>query len=96
MSENELRIDDAATDGLSVAPPKPGSESDAGRGDAGTDRAITDDLADAADDEDAKLDRGLDESMDASDTPSSVQPRGSSDPAPSSGYHEESERQRDA
>jgi hypothetical protein len=39
-------------------------------------------------DEDAKVDVGSDESMDASDPPSSSQP-GSADPAPSSHFPEE-------
>ncbi|WP_294122852.1 hypothetical protein [Sphingomonas sp.] len=39
------------------------------------------------DDEDAKVDLGSDESMDASDPISSTQP-GTSEPAPSSGYPE--------
>lgn len=52
---------------------------------------------DAPKDDDRELDEALDDSMDASDVPSSVQPGGAhSDPAPSSGFHEESERQQDA
>ena len=42
------------------------------------------------DDADARLDRGLDESMDASDPISATVP-GSDGPAPSSGYDEEQE-----
>ena len=38
------------------------------------------------DDEDAKVDLGSDESMDASDPSSAVQPGTSGDPAPSSGF----------
>ena len=40
------------------------------------------------DDQDAKADVGSDESMDASDPPSSAQPGGSDQPAPSSGFPE--------
>ena len=42
------------------------------------------------DDPDAKADVGSDESMDASDPPSSTQPGGSDKPAPSSGFPEKS------
>lgn len=38
------------------------------------------------DDPNLKADVGSDESMDASDPPSSAQPRGSDEPAPSSGF----------
>jgi hypothetical protein len=37
-------------------------------------------------DDDAKVDVGSDESMDASDPPAAVQPGQSDDPAPSSGF----------
>jgi hypothetical protein len=37
-------------------------------------------------DVDAQLDRGLDESMDASDPPAAVTPGDSGEPLPSSGY----------
>ncbi|GAA0733239.1 hypothetical protein [Sphingomonas japonica] len=81
-------IDDRAMDSLSVAPPDPA-------GDAGTDRRIEKRVERDPDDEDAVLDRALDESMDASDPPSNTRP-GGDEPHPSSGYHEESERQQDA
>jgi len=42
-------------------------------------------------DVDAQLDAGLDESMDASDVPSALQPGSSTEPVPSSGYDEEAE-----
>ena len=41
------------------------------------------------DDEDAKVDLGSDESMDASDPSAAAQPGTSSEPAPSSGFPEE-------
>ena len=40
------------------------------------------------DDQDAKVDVGSDESMDASDPPAAVQPGQGDDPAPSSGFPE--------
>ncbi|MDF2604462.1 MULTISPECIES: hypothetical protein [Sphingomonas] len=63
--------------------------------DAGRDESIAERLDKDPKNKDAQLDAGLDESMDASDPPSSTQP-GSGDPAKSSGYDEEAERQRDA
>lgn len=42
---------------------------------------------------DAQLDAGLDESMDASDPPSAVQPGDSGEPLPSSGFDEAQEAQ---
>lgn len=44
-------------------------------------------------DVDAQLDRGLDESMDASDPPAATQPGDSGEPMPSSGFDEEAEEQ---
>ncbi|KKI19045.1 hypothetical protein [Sphingomonas sp. Ag1] len=63
--------------------------------DAGRDESIAERLDKDPKNKDAQLDAGLDESMDASDPPSSTQP-GSGDPAKSSGYDEEAERRRDA
>jgi hypothetical protein len=63
--------------------------------DAGRDESIAERLDKDPKNKDAQLDAGLDESMDASDPPSSTQP-GNGDPAKSSGYDEEAERQRDA
>ncbi|MCW3848556.1 hypothetical protein OF829_15075 [Sphingomonas sp. LB-2] len=65
--------------------------------DAGTDESIAKRLYANPESKEARLDRGLDESMDASDPPASVQPvhsHGGSahDPAPSSGYDEKAER----
>ncbi len=45
-------------------------------------------------DEDAKLDVALDESFPTSDAPSNTQPGKGKDPAPSSGYDEEAEKER--
>ena len=47
-------------------------------------------------DEDAKLDVALDETFPTSDPPSNTQPGKGKDPAPSSGFDEEAERQRAA
>jgi hypothetical protein len=44
--------------------------------------------------QDAKLDIALDESFPTSDAPSNTQPGKGKDPAPSSGYDEEAERER--
>lgn len=91
MTESELKIeglkiDEGASDGMSVAPDPADQQDDAGNEPSADDRSSD------------NLDRGLDESMDASDTPSAVQPGGGTDPSPSSGYDEEAEagRQRDA
>jgi len=80
MTNETNGIDDKAIASLSVAPDGDESEANPARGDAGA-GGDRDDAADS----DARLDRGLDESMDASDPPSAVQP-GSDGPAPSSGY----------
>lgn len=53
---------------------------------AGQDLAIASALEADPEDTEAQLDQGLDESMDASDPPSAVQPGTSSDVVPSSGY----------
>jgi hypothetical protein len=44
-------------------------------------------------DEDAKLDIALDESFPTSDPPANTQPGKGKDPAPSSGYDEEAEKE---
>lgn len=62
--------------------------------DAGQDRAIRERLKRDPENPDAKLDEGLDESMDASDPPAVTNPSASKEPAPSSGYDEEAERAR--
>ncbi len=88
MTNENNGIDDKAIDSLSVAPD--GSESAGhrphGRGDAGGDAGIAGRMASDPDDGEARLDRGLDESMDASDPPASTQPGHDTQPAPSSGY----------
>ena len=52
------------------------------------DRALELKVKKHPDDEDAKVDLGSDESMDASDPSSATQPGSSSKPAPSSGFPE--------
>ena len=63
--------------------------------DAGRDKSIAKRLDKHPENQDAKLDNALDESMDASDPPATTQPS-RNEPAPSSGFDEEAERQRDA
>lgn len=65
---------------------------DVKRGDAGTDSSIEERLEKNPESKQARLDRALDESMDASDPPATTQPVHSHHPAPSSGYDEEKER----
>ena len=96
MAEQSTGIDDKALDSLSVAP----ADQDEGTGasdprqQAGQDRSIEQRLRKNPENPDAQLDRGLDESMDAS----AAQPGDSGEPPKSSGYDEaaEAERQQDA
>jgi hypothetical protein len=92
MTSTDQNIDDKALDSLSVAPPAP--RGDASTRDAGQDESINRRLERDPESREARLDTGLDESMDASDPPSSVQPVHSTDPAPSSGYDPAAERDR--
>jgi hypothetical protein len=62
------------------------------RADAGTDESIAERLERNPDSKQARLDRALDESMDASDPPATTQPVHNHGPAPSSGYDEDAER----
>lgn len=55
-------------------------------GDAGLDKDIRRRLDADPTDEDAKLDRGLDESMDASDPPALTAPNQGKSPPPSTGF----------
>lgn len=83
-------IDRDALDGLSVAPGDDDVEDS--RQQAGQDKSIARRLEKNPDSADAQLDNGLDESMDASDPPSSAQPGHRGDPAPSSQFDAEAER----
>lgn len=96
-------IPEKAMDRASVAPPEPSSdkrESSAAQAgqhpdqQAGQDIDIAGRLEANPNDPDAKLDCGLDESMDASDPPAAAQPGDHGEPMPSSGYDavEESKR----
>lgn len=88
-------IDDRALDSLSVAPPADdGDGARDPRQDAGQDKSIAKRLEKNPGSEDAQLDNGLDESMDASDTPANLQPSNSGEPAPSSGFDEDAEANR--
>lgn len=93
MSEIKQTVDETMT----VAPEDDGADN-GGRGDAGRDESIAERLQRNPENKDARLDRALDESMDASDPPATTQPIHSHQPAPSSGFDEEAEkaRQRDA
>jgi len=59
--------------------------------DAGRDASIVARLEADPGNPEAKLDRGLDESMDASDPPSTTQPSANDAPPVSSGYDEDAE-----
>lgn len=104
MNEMQPPIADEALSSLSVAPPDPDAQADAESGktacdprqQAGQDESIAARLTHDPACADAKLDRGLDESMDASDPPSAVQPGESGEPAASSGYDEGAEAARRA
>ncbi len=90
---------DTPLDTLSVAPdegsaPNAGNQERDPRQDAGQDESIQRRLQRDPENAQAQLDNGLDESMDASDTPAALQPgTSSSEPAPSSGYDEAAERE---
>ena len=59
---------------------------------AAPDRAIELKVKKHPDDEDAKVDLGSDESMDASDPSAAAQPGTSNEPAPSSGFPEDGDK----
>jgi hypothetical protein len=63
-----------------------------GRGDAGTDTSIEERLEKNPESKQARLDRALDESMDASDPPATTQPIHSQEAPPSSGFDPEKEK----
>ena len=75
---------DQPLDRMSVAPEVP-------KGDAGQDKSIERRLEKHPESKEARLDRGLDESMDASDPPAAVQPVHSQEPPASSGYDAQAE-----
>ena len=86
-------IQETVDETMTVAPGEPSEgEARGKRSDAGSDESITERLQRDPSSKDARLDRALDESMDASDPPSSTQPIHNQGPAPSSGYDEDAER----
>ncbi|RDE06488.1 hypothetical protein [Sphingomonas aracearum] len=91
MSDVDTGIDQEALDeSLSV---NPGSNTE-GRSeaqDAGRDESIQQRLDKNPENKQARLDRALDESMDASDPPATTQPVHSHEPPASSGYDPEAE-----
>lgn len=92
MTDTQM-IDQKAADSLSVAPGDP-EENQAihhPRQEAGQDASIAERLERNPESKEARLDAALDESMDASDPPSSTQPVHSHKPPESSGYDAEEE-----
>ena len=71
------------------------TEDKSNKGDAGSDESISERLEKNPESKQARLDRALDESMDASDPPSGTQPVHNHGPAPSSGYDEAAETARE-
>ncbi len=66
-------------------------EDEVKRGDAGTDESIAERLEKNPESKQARLDRALDESMDASDPPASTQPVHSHEAPASTGYDADKE-----
>ncbi|HVJ01488.1 MAG TPA: hypothetical protein VM662_04850 [Sphingomonas sp.] len=82
-------------DRMSVAPPTPDEQerpAPVGSADAGTDTSIAERLERNPESKDARLDRALDESMDASDPPATTQPIHNHALPESSGYDPAAER----
>jgi hypothetical protein len=92
LAMDDNMIDGKALDGLSVAPPDPDAGDDDAthirdpRQDAGQDKSIAERLQRDPENQEARLDAGLDESMDASDPPASTQPVHNTAPPESSGF----------
>lgn len=92
MADIKSPIDQAALDSLSVAPPEPEAVPSQHPGQsAGQDVSIAERLRRDPASADAKLDCGLDESMDASDPPATSQPGRGNSPAPSTGFDQAAE-----
>ena len=88
-------IEETVDETMSVAPGEPSDDDAKGtRADAGSDESIAERLKRDPSSKEARLDRALDESMDASDPPSSTQPIHNQGPAPSSGFDEDAEKAR--
>jgi hypothetical protein len=88
MTDDSNRVDP------NVDPDAAKSDQGARERDAGQDESINRRLERNPESKEARLDTALDESMDASDPPSSTQPVHSHHAPPSSGYDEEAERKR--
>ncbi len=88
MADIETTIDET----MSVAPPADEESGPTQQKDAGHDESIAQRLERNPESKEARLDRALDESMDASDPPASTQPVHNHGPAPSSGYDEAAEK----
>jgi hypothetical protein len=84
---------DPALDAMAVAPGSDNTEPKApvAPKDAGTDKSIVERLERNPESKEARLDRALDESMDASDPPASTQPVHNHEPPESSGYDAKAE-----
>jgi hypothetical protein len=87
------QIQDTVDETMSVAPDADDTENRQQK-DAGHDESIAERLERNPESKEARLDRALDESMDASDPPASTQPVHNQGPAPSSGYDEDAEKAR--
>lgn len=82
----DAKPDDTVTDPGSAVAVDNGKPAPAISADAGTDESIAKRLERNPESKEARLDRGLDESMDASDPPASTQPVHSHELPASSGY----------
>lgn len=93
MAEALKPIDDKPFDPLSALPgdPKENQAIHHPRQEAGQDESIAKRLEKNPESKEARLDAALDESMDASDPPSSTQPVHKHEPPESSGYDGEAE-----
>lgn len=88
-------IDDRALDSMSVAPEDSGAGGSRDpRQDAGQDKSIAKRLQKNPESVDARLDNGLDETMDGSDPVAISEPSDDGEPSPSSGYDEQDEAKR--
>ena len=90
MADIQETIDET----MSVAPGEEPTKDRGQQSDAGSDESIAERLQRDPSSKEARLDRALDESMDASDPPSSTQPIHNQGPAPSSGYDADAEKAR--
>lgn len=91
----ESKPTETPLDRMSVAPPDPDEakrRAPVGSADAGTDTSIAERLERNPESKEARLDRALDESMDASDPPASTQPIHSHSLPESSGYDPAAEK----